>query len=573
MIRSPTIRLEEAALDFRLLGPLEVADGGRVLALGGAKQRALLAVLLLRANEVVSTDRLIDELWGDEPPPTAAKVVQVYVSQLRKALAQAGREPVIMTRPPGYVARVEPGELDVARFERELDRARRARSVGNPEEATRLLREALALWRGQALADFSYEPFAQPAIARLEELRLVALEERVESDLALGRDSDLVGEVEALVAEYPLREGLRGQLMLALYRSGRQAEALEAYQQARSVLVEELGIDPSPSLQELEKAILRQDPLLEPPSAGRDDAAASASAPGAPAAQRAILVAPRAVPAASVLLSLAAPLAAAPPGHELVLTKLLDPPAEGAATQIGEATASLRELRDNLADQGVVARVAAFTSGDHGADLVRLAAGQQVDLLVLDAAADELSDLGGSELVVVLDGVPCDVAVACGLRESAVELGSDRAVLVPFGASPHDWAALELGCWVAKAHGVPLHLLGTAPDHEQGRRDASRLLADASLIVQRIAGIVPEPVLVRAGADGILEAARDGGLVLAGLSERWREEGLGPTRLTVAERASVPVLFVRRGVRPGALAPPDQLTRFAWSLAGAPRGR
>ena len=273
------------------------------MALGGAKQRALLAVLLLRANEVVSIDRLIDELWGDEPPPTAAKVVQVYVSQLRKALAQAGREPVIVTRPPGYVARVEPDELDVARFERELDRARRARSAGNPEEAARLLRKALALWRGQALADFAYEPFAQPAIARLEKLRLVALEERVESDLALGRDSDLVGEVVPLVAQYPLREGLRGQLMLALYRSGRQAEALEAYQQARSVLVEELGIDPSPSLQDLEKAILRQDPLLETPSAGREDAAASASAPSASAVQRAILVAPMAAPTTSVLLS------------------------------------------------------------------------------------------------------------------------------------------------------------------------------------------------------------------------------------------------------------------------------
>jgi DNA-binding SARP family transcriptional activator len=349
-----TIRREEAALDFRLLGPLEVADGGRVLALGGAQQRALLAVLLLRANEVVSMDRLIDELWGDEPPATAAKVVQVYVSQLRKALAQAGREPVIGTRPPGYVARVEPDELDVARFERELDRARRARSAGNPEEAARLLREALALWRGQALADFSYEPFAQPAIARLEELRLVALEERVESDLALGRDSDLVGEVEALVAQYPLREGLRGQLMLALYRSGRQAEALDAYQQARSVLVEELGIDPSPSLQELEKAILRQDPVLESPSSGPSGAAADAAAANT-ASQRAILVVPRAAPAApSVLLSLAAPLAAARPGHELVLTKLVDPPAEGAAAQIGMATAWLRELRGDLADQAVV---------------------------------------------------------------------------------------------------------------------------------------------------------------------------------------------------------------------------
>ena len=376
MIRSPTIRLEEAALDFRLLGPLEVADGGRVLALGGAKQRALLAVLLLRANEVVSIDRLIDELWGDEPPPTAAKVVQVYVSQLRKALAQAGREPVIATRPPGYVARVSrTSSTSRASSASSIARAEHARPATR-RRRRRLLRAALALWRGQALADFSYEPFAQPAIARLEELRLVALEERVESDLALGRDSDLVGEVEALVAEYPLREGLRGQLMLALYRSGRQAEALEAYQQARSVLVEELGIDPSPSLQELEKAILRQDPLLEPASAGRDDAAVSASAPSAPAAQRAILVAPRAAPAASVLLSLACPAGGGTPGpRALVLTKLLDPPAEGAATQIGEATASLREFRDNLADQGVVARVAAFTSGDHGADLVRLAAG------------------------------------------------------------------------------------------------------------------------------------------------------------------------------------------------------
>ena len=543
------------------------------MALGGAKQRALLAVLLLRANEVVSIDRLIDELWGDEPPPTAAKVVQVYVSQLRKALARDGREPVIVTRPPGYVARVEPDELDVARFERELDRARRARSAGNPEEAARLLREALALWRGQALADFSYEPFAQPAIARLEELRLVALEERVESELALGHDSDLVGEVEALVAQYPLREGLRGQLMLALYRSGRQAEALEAYRQARSVLVEELGIDPSPSLQDLEKAILRQDPLLEPPSAGRDDAAASASAPSASAAQRAILVAPMAAPTTSVLLSFIGPLAATPPGHELLVAMLLEPHAEDADAQIAEATASLRELRGDLAERGVVARVAAFTSTDRAADIVRLAATQQVELLVLDADMAELGELRGSEPAAVLDGAPCDVAVSVVREDTTLDLSPSSAVLVPFGASPHDWAALELGCWVAKAHGAPLRLLGIARDDQQGQRDASRLLADASLIVQRLAGLVPEPVLVQAGADGILGAAQNGGVVLAGLSERWREEGLGPTRLAVAERASVPVLFVRRGVRPGPLAPPDQLTRYAWSLAGAARGR
>jgi DNA-binding SARP family transcriptional activator len=197
-------------MEFRLLGPLEAIGDGRALPLGGAKQRALLAVLLLRPNEVVSTDRLIDELWGDQPPPTAAKVVQVYVSQLRKAMAANGVEPSIVTRPPGYLVRVEPGQLDVESFERLLAAARRASSAGNPEETAKLLRDALALWRGQALADFAYERFAQAAIARFEELRLVALEERVEADIALGHHAALVGELESLVAEYPLREGLRG---------------------------------------------------------------------------------------------------------------------------------------------------------------------------------------------------------------------------------------------------------------------------------------------------------------------------------------------------------------------------
>ena len=364
--------------------------------------------------------------------------------------------------------------------------------------------------------------------------------------------------------------------MLALYRSGRQAEALEAYQQARSVLVEELGIDPSPSLQELEKAILRQDPLLETPSAGRDDAAASASAPSASAAQRAILVAPMAAPTTSVLLSLIGPLAAAPPGHELLVAKLLDPPAEDADAQIGEATASLRELRGDLADEGVVARVAAFTSTDHAADIVRLAATQQVELLVLDADAGRaLASFEAPSPQRFSTGPPVTWPCPSCARTTTLDLsaGADRAVLVPFGASPHDWAALELGCWVAKAHGAPLRLLGIAPDHRAGpaRREpaAGRRLADRPA---RSPASCPEPVLVQAGADGILEAAQDGGVVLAGLSERWREEGLGPTRLAVAERAPVPVLFVRRGVRPGALAPPDQLTRFAWSLAGAARG-
>jgi DNA-binding SARP family transcriptional activator len=177
----------------------------------------------LRANEAVSTDRLIDDFWGEQPPPTAVKVVQVYVSQLRKALEPAGGDRVIVTQPPGYAARVDPGDVDMLRFERLLDEARLALRSGDPGRASDLLRDALRLWRGPALADFAYEPFAQGAIARLDELRLVALEGRIEADLALGRHTELVAELEALVGEHPLREGLRGQLMLALYRSGRQA--------------------------------------------------------------------------------------------------------------------------------------------------------------------------------------------------------------------------------------------------------------------------------------------------------------------------------------------------------------
>ena len=246
-------------MQFRLLGPLEVAErDDRSVPLGGAKQRSLLAVLLLHANEVVSTERLIDDLWPDAPPRTAAKSIQVYVSALRKAIGD-GR---IVTRSPGYVLRVDPAELDVAGFERLVAEARTA----DPERAATLLRQALALWRGPPLADLAYEPFAQAVIARLDELRLTALEQRLDADLATGRHPDLVGELEALVAEHPLRDRPRRQLMLALYRSGRQAEALEVYRHARRALVEELGIEPGAELRGLEQAILVQDPSLDLPA-------------------------------------------------------------------------------------------------------------------------------------------------------------------------------------------------------------------------------------------------------------------------------------------------------------------
>ena len=242
-------------MDFRILGPLEAVDDGRVLALDAAKPRALLAILLLHANERVASDRLIEDLWAGRPPATAAKVLQTYVSQLRKTLGND----VIVTRLGGYELRVEPGRLDLHRFEHLVTEARRV----EPPAAAQHLREALALWRGPPLVELSNEPWAQGEIGRLAELHLSALQDRVDADLALGRDGELVGELECLVAEHPLSERLRGQLMLALYRSGRQAEALAAYRAGRELLVETLGIEPGLALRRLERAILVQDPALD----------------------------------------------------------------------------------------------------------------------------------------------------------------------------------------------------------------------------------------------------------------------------------------------------------------------
>ena len=248
-------------MEFRILGPLEVVENRRTLPLGSRKQRALLALLVLHAGEVVSRDRLIDDLWHGDPPPAAETTVRSHISRLRSALGAAR----LLSRPPGYLLVLAPEELDATRCERLLAEARDALAQGRAADAAERLRGALALWRGSALADVAYEPFAQGEIARLEELRLAVLEERIEADLALARHADVVGELEALVAEHPLRERLRGQLMLALYRSGRQAEALESYQQARRVLTEELGLEPSEALKDLQRAILAQNPALKPP--------------------------------------------------------------------------------------------------------------------------------------------------------------------------------------------------------------------------------------------------------------------------------------------------------------------
>ena len=245
----------EGGMEFRLLGTLEVRTGKDPLPLGGPKQQALLALLLLNANRVLGRERLIDELWGTDPPETAVKAVQVYVSRLRKLLPDG----MLVTRPPGYLLELEPEALDVQRFERLIAEARGS----DPAGAAGLLREALGLWRGPPLAEFADRPFARVEAARLEDIRRTALEERIEADLTLGRHADLVGELEVLIAEHPQRERLREQLMLALYRSGRQAEALDAYREARAAL-DELGIEPGAALRRLEKQILTQDPALQP---------------------------------------------------------------------------------------------------------------------------------------------------------------------------------------------------------------------------------------------------------------------------------------------------------------------
>jgi len=258
-------------MEFRILGPLEIDDGeGRPISVGGGRPRALLADLLLHANEVVSTDHLIDDLWGETPPETAAKALQGYVSHLRKVLEPnrggPGSEGVLLTRPRGYLLRLDAGRLDARRFQDLATEGHGVLAAGRPAEAAATLREALSLWRGPALSDFAYQAFAQGEITRLEELRVAALEDRVEADLALGRHAELVGELESLVAQHPLRERLRGQLMLALYRSTRQAEALDVYREARRTLVEELGLEPSEELQRLQRAILAHDPAIEPPA-------------------------------------------------------------------------------------------------------------------------------------------------------------------------------------------------------------------------------------------------------------------------------------------------------------------
>src|SRR5262249_46833733 len=437
------------------------------------------------ANEVVPADRLIDAVWDDDPPETARNVVQSYVSQLRKAIGPDA----IQSRGRGYVVEVRPAELDLQQFQQLVA----ATEGADPSTAADRLRSALKLWRGSPIADIAQSRFASAAADRLEELRLGALERQIDADLASGRDLVLVGELEALVAEHPLRERLRGLLMLALYRSGRQAEALEVFRSAREALIGELGLEPGPPLQELERAILRHDPSLSLerlPTTPPQHVESPASS---------ILVAPGSDATILPLCSIAEPLARRP-RREVIVVRLLEDEAE-----TGPATAHLSGLRDELVARGLDMRVAAYTSTSPGEDVVLLAREQDVGLVLVDASTELFGrGLPNERLAAVLRHAPCDVAMLIGRRALRT-----KPVVVPLGGGEHGWAAVALGAWTARALGTPLLLVGRSADRCRRRRDASRPLGRVSLVVQAAVGIVAEPVLVRGGAAGILTVSAD----------------------------------------------------------------
>ena len=528
-------------MEFRILGPLEVEEGGNPIALGGPKQRTLLALLLLTPNRPVSVDRLVDGLWPRDPPVAAANALQYHVSRLRKALGEGAP---IVTQEPGYLIGLDPEQLDLLRFEQLIMEAEGA----EPDLASRLLGEALALWRGEPLADLADDVLSHGEMQRLAAARLAALERRIDADLALGRHAQLIPELEALVRAYPLHEGLVGALMRALYGSGRQADALDAYRSTRQTFDTELGIEPSPFLRELERAILRQDPEL------------TLDASGADGRRRSILLLVGDDHRVGDLLAVAEPLAAGS-GRELILVTFT-----ADADDLTTAAAALASQREAVAARGLPCRVAAYTTAEAGAEAALLATEQAVDLVLAEAPAG-LPEAGATSepLTTLLLRTPCDVGL--------VTTGTGAAngpVVTPFGGAEHDWSAIELAAWLASSLETSLRLLGTEADPALGKRDASRLLARASLLVQQVVGIVTEPLLIPPGDAGVVEAAVDARVLVIGLSDRWRDEGIGPVRAAVATAAQAPVLFVRAGPRPGGISPSHTMTRFTWTHAARP---
>jgi YVTN family beta-propeller protein len=471
-----------AVIDYRLLGPIEAGINGHALEIGGQKQRALLTILLLSANEPVSREVLIDRLWGECPPAGAQHTLEVYISRLRKTLKSAADEAVVLTRSGAYLLRVPSERIDIGRFERLAGEGRGALAAGAPGQAAAFLGEALAQWRGAPLAEVSDELFAQAEIARLNELRAGVIEDRTEADLALGRHGDVVSELEALIAVHPLRERLYQQLIIALYRCGRQAEALAVYRSARRVLMQELGIEPGPGLKRLERAILDQDVSLEPParhpepsaiaSAGRER---SLSAGTAHRAQ--LLSAAGAVLAVTLALLVGgsqgprgsgAPVSAGPDtvavidGSQDILSTVVTGTGRPGGAAHGAGATWITDTADDLllhVDQAgqVVDRIPV----GRGPGGVAVAAGEIWVANQLDGTVSEVNPTAGAVVATIGVGNGPD-AVASGYQSvwvanvtdgtlSRIDPGSGRVLAtIPLGGTPAGLAAGDRGIWVTR---------------------------------------------------------------------------------------------------------------------------
>jgi YVTN family beta-propeller protein len=579
-----------AVIDYRLLGPIEAGINGHALDIGGQKQRALLTVLLLSANEPVSREVLIDRLWGECPPAGAHHTLEVYISRLRKTLKPAADGAVVLTRSGAYLLRAPSERIDVGRFERLAGEGRRALEAGASGQAAAHLRDALALWRGAALAEVSDEPFAQAEIARLNELRAGVIEDRIEADLALGRHGDVVCELEALVAVHPLRERLYQQLMIALYRCGRQAEALAVYRSARRVLMQELGIEPGPGLKRLERAILEQDVSLAPPARPPERAVIAftggeRSLTAGPARRVRLLSAVGAVLAVALALLVGgsqgsresgASVSAGPDtvgvidGSQDILSKVVTGAGRPGGAAFGAGAAWITDTADDLllqVDQAgqVVDRIPV----GRGPGGVAVGAGEVWVANQLDGTVSEINPAAGVVVATIDVGNGPD-AVTSGYQSvwvanatdgtlSRIDPGGGRVLAtIPLGGTPAGLAAGDRGIWVTSPDTGQLllvdpHANRVSRGFQVGGSPGGVAVGAGSIWVSDPGGAVARVDPATGRMQEIRTGGAPAGITYAG-GAVWVADGQGGSVSRIDPRTGS-VRSIRVGNQPAALAP------------------